>query len=100
MYYLRTMATSSPIQLTVDQATVQQDDTAVTTKPVKKRPIQPVLVSMIKEKKPHNGLITSFNEEESDDQRPGKLTVVENRSPNTTPKRTSDIAKKEEIDKA
>lgn len=102
MYYLRTMAASAPIQFTVDQAALQQVDTAVANKPIKKRPARPVPAPMMEEKVTRNGgVVTPSSEEESDDQHVEKLAVVGNPSPVASPKRaTNGVAKKkrEEMD--
>jgi len=97
MYYLRTMAASAPIQFTVDQAALQQVDTAIANKPVKKRPIRPVPAPMMEEK-PTNGTVTPPSEEESDDQHVAKLAVVGNPSPKATPKKANGVAKKKDMD--
>ena len=93
MYYLRTMAASAPIQFTVDQAALQQVDTNVANKSVKKRPARPVPAPMM-EAKATNGTVTPSSEEESDDQHVGKLAVVGNPSPKASPKRANGVAKK------
>ena len=100
MYYLRTMAASAPIQFTVDQAALQQVDTAVANKAVKKRPARPVPAPMMEEKATRNGTVTPSSEEESDDQHVVKLAVVGNLSPKASPKRANGGAKKkrEEMD--
>jgi ribonucleoside-diphosphate reductase subunit M1 len=96
MYYLRTMAASAPIQFTVDQAALQQVDTAVANKPVKKRPARPVPAPMMEEK--GNGTVTPSSEEESDDQHVGKLAVVGNPSPKASPKKANGVVKKKRED--
>ena len=92
MYYLRTMAASAPIQFTVDQAALQQVDTNVATKAVKKRPARPVPAPMMEEKAT-NGTVTPSSEEESDDQHVGKLAVIGNPSPKASPKKSNGVAK-------
>jgi ribonucleoside-diphosphate reductase subunit M1 len=89
MYYLRTMAASAPIQFTVDQAALQQVDTNVATKPVKKRAARPVPAPMMEEKIPRNG-----SEESSADELVEKLTVVGDTV--ASPKKVS--RKREEMD--
>lgn len=94
MYYLRTMAASAPIQFTVDQIALQQVDTAVANKPVKKRPVRPVPAPMMEEKPTRNGTVTPSSEEESDDQHVGKLAIVGNPSPKASPKKANGVTKK------
>ena len=96
MYYLRTMAASAPIQFTVDQTALQQVDTAVATKPVKKRPARPVPAPMMEEKS-SNGLAVS-SEEDSEDQHVGKLAVVGTTSPKASPKKAGAVIKKKRED--
>src|SRR5579859_5227070 len=99
MYYLRTMAASAPIQFTVDQAALQQVDTAVANKPIKKRPARPVPAPMMEEKVTRNGTVTpSSGEESSDDQHIEKLAVVGNPSPVASPKKANGVAKKKRED--
>ena len=98
MYYLRTMAASAPIQFTVDQAALQQVDTAVANKAVKKRPTRPVPAPMMEEKATHNGTVTPSSEEESDDQHVGKLAVVGNSTPKASPTRANGVTKKKRED--
>jgi ribonucleoside-diphosphate reductase subunit M1 len=99
MYYLRTMAASAPIQFTVDQAALQQVDTAVANKSLKKRPARPVPAPTMEEKAT-NGTTTASSEEESDDQHVGKLAVIGNPSPKASPKKANGVSKKkrEEMD--
>jgi len=97
MYYLRTMAASAPIQFTVDQAALQQVDTAVATKAVKKRPARPVPAPMM-EDKATNGTVTPSSEEESDDQHVGKLAVIGNPSPKASPKKANGVSKMKRVD--
>lgn len=94
------MAASAPIQFTVDQAALQQVDTAVANKPIKKRPARPVPAPMMEEKVTRNGgIVTPSSEEESDDQHVEKLAVVGNPSPVASPKRASNgVAKKKKED--
>ena len=92
MYYLRTMAASAPIQFTVDQAALQQVDTNVATKVIKKRPARPVPAPMM-EAKATNGTVSTSSEEESDDQHVGKLAVIGNPSPKASPKKANGVAK-------
>jgi hypothetical protein len=96
MYYLRTMAASAPIQFTVDQAALQQVDTAVANKIVKKRPARPVPAPMMEAKATRNGTVTPSSEEESDDAHVEKLAVVGNPSPKATPKKANGVSKKKE----
>jgi ribonucleoside-diphosphate reductase subunit M1 len=99
MYYLRTMAASAPIQFTVDQAALQQVDTAVATKPTKKRATRPIPAPMMEKKVATNGTVTPTSEEE--DAHVGKLTVVNgNGTPKATPKNTGSVVNKkpEEMD--
>lgn len=103
MYYLRTMAASAPIQFTVDQAALQQVDTAVATKPLKKRAaaMRPVPAPMMEEKVTRAGAVTptSSEEDSSEDAHVGKLTVVNgNGLPKASPKRASVGGKKKRED--
>jgi ribonucleoside-diphosphate reductase subunit M1 len=98
MYYLRTMAASAPIQFTVDQAALQQVDTAVANKPIKKRAARPVPAPMMEEKVTRNGIVTPSSEEESDDQHVEKLAVVATPVPVASPKKTNGVAKKKRDD--
>jgi len=95
MYYLRTMAASAPIQFTVDQAALQQVDTAVANKPVKKRAARPVPAPMMEEKVTRNGT-SSPSSEDSSDEHVEKL--VGNPSPKASPKRANGVAKKKRED--
>src|SRR5271156_3046233 len=83
MYYLRTMAASAPIQFTVDQAALQQVDTAVATKPTKKRAARPVPAPMMEEKVSRNG---TAGGESSVDELVEKLAVMGS-SPTVSSKR-------------
>jgi hypothetical protein len=98
MYYLRTMAASAPIQFTVDQAALQQVDTAVANKAVKKRPARPVPAPMMEDNATRNGTVTPSSEEESDDQHIGKLAVVGDLSSKASPKRANGVTKKKRED--
>lgn len=92
MYYLRTMAASAPIQFTVDQAALQQVDTAVAKKPIKKRAAtatRPIPAPMMEEKVTRHGTTTptSSEEDSSEDGHVGKLSIVNgNGSPKANPK--------------
>jgi ribonucleoside-diphosphate reductase subunit M1 len=94
MYYLRTMAASAPIQFTVDQAALQQVDTAVANKVIKKRPARPVPAPMMESKASRNSIATPSSEEvtssgEDSDAHVEKLAVVANPSPTPSPKKTN-----------
>jgi len=93
MYYLRTMAASAPIQFTVDQIALQQADTAVAVKPVKKRAARPVPAPMMEEKLARTDG-TEGEESSGDDQHVGKLAVVGNPSPKSNPKSNGIAGKK------
>jgi hypothetical protein len=96
------MAASAPIQFTVDQTALQQVDTAVAKKPVKKRPVRPVPAPMMEEKPARSGTASPSSEEESDDQHVGKLAIVGNPSPKASPKKANGVVKKkrEDMDEA
>jgi len=94
MYYLRTMAASAPIQFTVDQTALQQVDTAVANKTVKKRPTRPVPAPMMEEKLANRS--TASSEEDSEDQHVEKLTVIGSTSPKASPKNATMPKKKKE----
>ena len=98
MYYLRTMAASAPIQFTVDQAALQQVDTAVANKPIRKRPARPVPAPMMEEKVTRNGIVSPSSEEESDDQHVEKLAVISAPALVASPKKTNGVAKKKRED--
>lgn len=95
MYYLRTMAASAPIQFIVDQAALQQVDTAVANKVVKERAARPVPAPMTEDKAAHNGTVAPSSEEESDDQH---IAVVGNPSPKGSAKKANGIVKKKRED--
>jgi hypothetical protein len=92
------MAASAPIQFTVDQAALQQVDTAVANKPIKKRPARPVPAPMMEEKVTRNGTVSPSSEEESDDQHVEKLAIVSAPAPVASPKKTNGVAKKKRED--
>jgi ribonucleoside-diphosphate reductase subunit M1 len=98
MYYLRTMAASAPIQFTVDQAALQQVDTAVANKVIKKRPARPVPAPMMESKASRNSTAPHSSEEvtssgEDSDAHVEKLAVVASPSPTPSPKKTNGITK-------
>ena len=94
------MAASAPIQFTVDQAALQQVDTNVATKSLKKRPARPIPAPIMETKATRNGTATPSSEEESDDAHVEKLAVVGNPSPKASPKKATNGVKKsrEEMD--
>jgi hypothetical protein len=92
MYYLRTMAASAPIQFTVDQAALQQVDTAV-AKPIKKRAPRPVPAPMMEEKPVRNGI--NHASKDSDDMFMGALALVEPIAPKANPLKANGMKKED-----